>query len=58
MDILKKSIEYYQKSKKEIIDQIINEQIDNEQRDLEEKENELMFWKHQYEQKIIMNRQL
>jgi len=31
----------------------MNEEIKREKRDVEGKENELMFWKYQYEQKIL-----
>jgi len=53
MEIVKKSIEYYQRNKKEIIDKIMEDQINNEKKDLEVKENELMFWKHEYEKKLL-----
>jgi hypothetical protein len=53
-DIIKNSIEYYKKSKKELLDKIMNQKIHEEEKSLENRENDLMFWKRQYDDIIHM----
>jgi len=52
-EIMKSSIMKFQNKKKTMISELMSEEINKEKKDVEIKENELMFWKHQYERKII-----
>jgi len=54
-EIMKASILSYKNNKKNLINELIVEEIGKEKKDVEVKENELMFWKHQYERKIMAN---
>jgi len=50
---MKSSIMKFKNKKKTMISELMSEEINKEKKDVEIKENELMFWKHQYERKII-----
>jgi len=50
---MKSSILFFQNKKKGLINEMLLEEINKEKKEVEVKENELMFWKHQYERKII-----
>jgi len=50
---MKSSILFFQNKKKDLINEMLLEEINKEKKEVEVKENELMFWKHQYERKII-----
>ncbi len=52
-EIMKSSIMSFQNKKKNLINELLSDEISKEKKDVEIKENELMFWKHQYERKII-----
>jgi len=54
-EIMKASILSYKNNKKNLINELIEEEIGKEKKDVEVKENELMFWKYQYERKIMEN---
>ena len=50
---MRSSILGFQTKKQHQIHELMHEEINKEKKDVEIKENELMFWKHQYERKII-----
>jgi len=52
---MRSSIQSFQVKKKIVIDRLMDNDIYNEKKDVEVKENELMFWKNQYERKILEN---